>query len=63
MIEDISNLLRETKVPDDTRVAGLALIGWLARRMPGEVPHALGVEEAKRQSEQRLKVATRRRDR
>ncbi len=63
MIEDISNLLRESKVPDDTRIAGLALIGWLARRMPGEVPHKLGVEEARRQSEKRIRVATRRRDR
>ena len=63
MIEDISNLLRETKVPEDTRCAGLALIGWLARRMPGEAPHALGVAEAKRQSEKRIKVAARRRAR
>lgn len=63
MIEDISNLLREAALPDDTRVAGLCLIGWLARRMPGEAPHALGVDEARRQSEQRIKIATRRRAR
>ena len=60
MIEDISNLLREKRVPDDMRTAGLTLIGWLARRMPGELPHQLGVEEAKAQSERRLKVARRR---
>jgi hypothetical protein len=60
MIADISNLLREVRVPEDTRSAGLTLIGWLARRLPGEEPHQLGVAEAKRQSEQRLKVARRR---
>ncbi len=62
MIEDISNLLREVPVPEATRTAGLQLIGFLARRMPGEEPHRLGVDEARhqRQSEQRLKVARRR---
>jgi hypothetical protein len=29
------------------RNAGLTLIGWLARRMPGEPAHALGVAEAR----------------
>jgi hypothetical protein len=43
-------------MPETTRTAGLTLIGWLARRMPGEAPHALGVAEA-RQSERRVRTA------
>jgi CheY-like chemotaxis protein len=46
----------DVAVASDTRSAGLTLIGWLARRMPGEQPHALGVPEA-RESEARLKAA------
>jgi hypothetical protein len=46
LISDISCLLHEPAIPDSARSAGLELIGWLARRMPGEPPHALGVEEA-----------------
>jgi hypothetical protein len=46
LIGDISRLLLEPEVPDSARSAGLELIGWLARRMPGESAHALGVEEA-----------------
>jgi hypothetical protein len=46
LIGDISSLLHEPAVPASARSAGLELIGWLARRMPGEPPHALGVEEA-----------------
>ena len=46
LINDISVLLREPKLPESTRTAGLTLIGWLARRMPGECAHALGVCEA-----------------
>jgi hypothetical protein len=42
-------------MPETTRTAGLTLIGWLARRMPGEAPHAIGVAEA-RQSEQRIRA-------
>ncbi len=56
LIGEISRLLREPMMPESTRTAGLTLIGWLARRMPGEAPHALGVEEALK-SEQRLKTA------
>ncbi|MBL8609387.1 MAG: hypothetical protein JNL38_18800 [Myxococcales bacterium] len=56
LIGEISRLLREPMMPESTRTAGLTLIGWLARRMPGEAPHALGVEEA-RKSEQRMKSA------
>ena len=45
LIGEIAKVLRDECVPDDARAAGLVLIGWLARRMPGESPHALGVEE------------------
>ncbi len=58
LIGDITRLLREPHMPETTRVAGLTLIGWLARRMPGEAPHAIGVAEA-RQSERRLRAAQR----
>jgi hypothetical protein len=56
LIGDITRLIREPQMPETTRTAGLTLIGWLARRMPGETPHAIGVAEA-RQSEQRLRAA------
>jgi len=56
LISDITRLIREPQMPETTRTAGLTLIGWLARRMPGEAPHAIGVAEA-RQSEQRLRAA------
>jgi hypothetical protein len=46
LIGDICCLLREPAVPESARSAGLELIGWLARRMPGEAAHALGVQEA-----------------
>jgi hypothetical protein len=60
LIGDITRLIREPQMPETTRTAGLTLIGWLARRMPGEMPHAIGVAEA-RQSEQRLRAAQRKR--
>ena len=47
LIVEISKLLREPLMPESTRMAGLTLIGWLARRMPGETAHALGVAEAR----------------
>jgi hypothetical protein len=47
LIGEISKLLREPLMPESTRTAGLTLIGWLARRMPGETAHALGVAEAR----------------
>ena len=50
LINDISVLLRETQLPESTRTAGLTLISWLARRMPGECAHAIGVREARRAS-------------
>ena len=58
LISDITRLIREPMMPEGTRTAGLTLIGWLARRMPGELPHALGVPEA-RESERRLRAARR----
>src|SRR6476660_8792840 len=45
LINDISRLIREPKMPEGTRAAGLTLIGYLARRMPGEAAHAIGVDE------------------
>jgi hypothetical protein len=45
LIGEIARVLRDEHVPDEARAAGLVLIGWLARRMPGESAHALGVEE------------------
>lgn len=58
LISDITRLIREPHMPETTRCAGLTLIGWLARRMPGEAAHAIGVSEA-RQSERRLRAAQR----
>jgi hypothetical protein len=48
LIADITRLIREPTMPEGTRLAGLTLIGWLARRRPSEVPHSVGVEEARR---------------
>jgi hypothetical protein len=62
LIGDITRLLREPLMPETTRTAGLTLIGWLARRMPGETAHAIGVDEA-RQSERRLRAAQQRKTR
>jgi len=58
LIEQLSNLIRSPRIPAATRAAGLTVIGWLARRMPGEVPHDLGVAEA-RASEKRMRAAPR----
>jgi len=43
LIGELSRILHEPEVPDSMKAAGLTLIGWLARRMPGEDAHALGV--------------------
>lgn len=59
LIDEISRVLREPMVPESTRTAGLTLIGWLARRMPGECAHALGVAEAR--ESKRMPRVTRRR--
>lgn len=61
MIADISRLILEAEIPERARTAGLELIGWLARRMPGESAHAVGVEEAR--ESQRLMRAVRRKGR
>jgi hypothetical protein len=53
LIADIMRLIREPAMPEGTRLAGLTLIGWLARRRPDEAPHSIGIEEA-RESERRL---------
>jgi hypothetical protein len=45
LIGEIANLLSDASVPEDARSAALILIGWLARRMPGEVACRHGVEE------------------
>jgi hypothetical protein len=42
-------------MPEGTRLAGLTLIGWLARRRPDEAPHSIGIEEA-RESERRVRT-------
>jgi hypothetical protein len=47
LIAEIARLIREPEMPEATRVAGLTLIGWLARRRPEEPPHAVGVEQAR----------------
>jgi hypothetical protein len=58
LIGDITKLILEPEIPDSARSAGLELIGWLARRMPGELPHDVGVEEA-RESERMFKASRR----
>jgi len=60
LIREISTLLREPMVPDAARSAGLTFIGWLARRLPHEVPHELGVDEARSQTERRMRAPEKR---
>ncbi len=48
LIGELTKLMREPEMPETTRTAGLTLIGWLARRMPGEEAHALGTSAAAR---------------
>ncbi len=45
LIAELAGLLRECDLPDEARTAGLTLIGYLARRMPGELPSTVGVRE------------------
>lgn len=56
IMEDIARLMREPSMPECARTAGLTFIGWLARRLPSESPHTLGVDEA-RASEKRVRAA------
>jgi hypothetical protein len=45
LIAELASLLRECELPHEARSAGLTLIGFLARQMPGEAPSDAGVEE------------------
>ncbi len=56
LMADIMRLLREPSIPRSARLAGLTLVGWLARRRPAEAPHAIGIDEA-RESERRIQSA------
>lgn len=51
LIAELASLLRECDLPDDARSAGLTLIGYLARRMPGESASTVGVTEVRAQAE------------
>jgi hypothetical protein len=51
LIAQIASILNEATTPADARAAGLTLIGWLARRMPGEAPSRDGVEEMHRRED------------
>ncbi len=50
LIAELASLLRECDLPEDARCAGLTLIGYLARRMPGEGPSTVGVTEVRAQA-------------
>jgi hypothetical protein len=50
LIGEIANLLRDASMPAEARAAGLTLIGWLARRMPGEAASRDGVDEMARRA-------------
>lgn len=57
LIRALVSLLREHAMPDECRAAGLTLIGYLARRMPGESSHAAGVCEMQAMALARITVA------
>jgi hypothetical protein len=50
LIAELASLLRECELPDDARCAGLTLIGFLARRMPGEESSTVGVDAVRAQA-------------
>ncbi len=50
LISDLACLLRECDIPTDARAATLTLIGFLARRMPGEAASDAGVAEVAAQA-------------
>jgi len=50
LIAELSSLLAECQLPEDARRAGLTLIGFLARRMPGEGPSTVGIPEVREQA-------------
>jgi hypothetical protein len=51
LIAELSGLLSDCELPEDARRAGLTLIGFLARRMPGECASTVGVSEVRRQAQ------------
>ena len=51
LIAELATLLHDCHLSEDARCASLTLIGWLARRMPGEEASKDGVEHAQRQLE------------
>ena len=54
LMADIMRLLaRALRCREAHALAGLTLVGWLARRRPEEAPHAIGIDEA-RESERRI---------
>lgn len=55
LIAELASLLRECELPDDARAAGLTLIGFLARRMPGEEASTAGVVEVQAAMSCRMK--------
>lgn len=59
LIGELTRILREPAMPEGTRTAGLTLIGWLARRMPGEAAHALGAPCAEAAAERVADAAPR----
>jgi len=49
LIGEIASVLNQPTVPPEARQAALTLIGWLARRMPGEPsPEVIGPERTGR---------------
>jgi len=50
LIAELASLLRDCDLPTDARTAGLTLIGFLARRMPGECSSTVGVVEVTAQA-------------
>jgi len=55
---EITRLMANSPIPEAARLAGLTLIGWLARRRIDEEPHAIGIREA-RESERRIRAKAR----
>ena len=53
LIGEIASVLCDRTMPAEARAAALTLIGWLARRMPGECASTNGVEEMVRRSNAR----------
>jgi hypothetical protein len=49
LIAQLASLLHDCHLPEDARCASLTLIGYLARRMPGEAASTDGVEYARQQ--------------